>query len=129
MALAEMISKARKEQGLQQAELAELVGKGRKWVIQLEKGYWYETKYEFTLEAGTAMRLAQALNLDPAEVLTAGKVPYEDWPKESYMRSINGNVRTINITGLSDTQATLISRLVDELLNGNANETRRDTTK
>ncbi|QNE90296.1 helix-turn-helix transcriptional regulator [Corynebacterium incognita] len=121
MTLGELVLTNRKRLGLSQAELASQVGRTRHWVIQLEKGSWYEGK-EFKLDPDMAVKLAAILDVDPVEVLEAAKVPATEWPDLSHTRSNSAKVQTVDITALSPQQAKLIRTLVDELKAGNTIE-------
>lgn len=106
-----------------QSQLADEMGKSRHWVGQLERGHWYG-KDTFTVGADTALRLAMALNLPPAEVLRAGGVPEDNWPDLSQFRSVDVYTKHVDITPLTQHQQNIIESLVDEFkhLNRTASE-------
>ncbi len=111
--LGNMVRKARLALGMTQQQLGAAMGKSRHWVGQLERGEWYERSV-FTLDGDTAVRLAVTLNLPPAEVLHAGRVPKDRWPDLSKIRSVNARVKFVDITTLTPHQQDIIESLVDE---------------
>lgn len=124
--LGELVRAERKKQGISQADLAKAMGRSRSWMIQLEKGEWYGEEREFTLEAEYAVKLARLLDISPRIVLKLGKVPQNQWPDLSYTLSNGDTIRTIDITDLTDEQATLVRQLVHELVRGQDIEPRQD---
>lgn len=59
------------------------------------------------------------LDLDAETLLVELGVPYDKWPELSYTRSNSGSLSTIDLSGLSTTQAKLIQQLVSDLKAGN----------
>lgn len=118
LGLADIVRIARKKQGFNQADLGEAVGRDRTWVTQLERGKRYSGK-PFTIEPHMVLKLAGVLQVDPVELLVAAEIPQSEWPDMSHISSNSANVRTIDITTLSPTQAKLVEQLVKELKNGN----------
>lgn len=121
--LGDLVRVARKRLGLTQDELATQLDKSRWWVIQLEKGEsYYSAKTNsrgVKIEPMMCVRLADILNLDPADVLFAAGVPKSDWPNFSNIISKSDSVRAIDVTSLTLDQARLIKGLVEELKKGN----------
>lgn len=116
--LAEIVRLARRRMGMNQADLAESLGRDRSWVVQLEKGRRYNGN-AFEIEPFMALKIAGVLNLDPVEVLVAGGIEKSQWPDLSHIRSNSANVRTVDITTLSNSQAKLVEQLVKEFKDGN----------
>lgn len=117
--LGNLIRRARKQNGLTQDTLADLIGKSRWWVIQLEKGESYSTGKGLGLEPLMCVKLADILNIDPADVLFAAGIPKAKWPNFSNIVSKSDSVRTVDMTSLTLDQARLINALVEELKKGN----------
>lgn len=126
--LGNLIRVARKRLALTQDELADLLHKSRWWVIQLEKGEsYYSAKTNsrgVKIEPMMCVRIADTLNLDPADVLFAAGVPKADWPNFSNILSKSDSVRNIDITALTLEQARLIKGIVEELKKGNTTNER-----
>lgn len=118
LGLADIVRLARKRLELNQAELGEAMGRDRTWVTQLERGKRYNGK-PFTIEPHMVLKLAGVLQVDPVDLLVAAEIPEPQWPDLSQVRSNSANVRTVDITTLSPTQAKLIEQLVKELKRGN----------
>lgn len=116
--LSEMVRVARRSAGLNQAELGEVLGRDRSWVIQLERGTWYTGK-PFEIEALMVLKIASVLELDPVEALVASGIDRSEWPNLSQSLSNSDNVRTVDITTLSNSQAKLVEQLVKEFKDGN----------
>lgn len=116
--LSEMVRLARRRTKMNQADLAEAVGRDRSWVVQLEKGERYNGN-PFEVEPHMVLKLAAVLNIDPVEGLVAAGIDKSEWPDLSHMRSTNANVRTVDITTLSNSQAKLVEQLVKEFKDGN----------
>lgn len=116
--LSELVRIARRRAKMNQADLAEAIGRDRSWVVQLEKGQRYNGN-AFEIEPHMALKVAGVLNLDPVEVLVAGGVDKSQWPDLSHIRSTSDSVRTVDITTLSNSQAKLVEQLVKEFKDGN----------
>ena len=126
MEFGQVIRQARKAIGMTQADLGEAMDRTRYWVIQLEKGERYDGN-DPAIGPSAIVRLATVLNLDAQKLLAAAGVPPEKWPNLSYSRSNNGSVSTVDIDGLSESQATLVQQLVNEFKAGNyAQQTSRE---
>ena len=117
-AIGEKIKAARKAQGLTQNDLAEVVGRNRKWVVELERGCRYDGS-PLVLDPHSVIKVAAVLDLDAEALLVGLGVPYDKWPELSYTRSNSGSLSTIDLSGLSTTQAKLIQQLVSDLKAGN----------
>lgn len=98
-----------------QDDLAKAVDRTRFWVINLEKGESRQTGKPFEVEPLMCVRIADVLALDPVQVLTAAKIPENDWPNFSNIVAKSDFVRHIDITRLTIKQQDLIAALVDEL--------------
>lgn len=118
LGLADIVRIARKNKGLNQADLGEAMDRDRTWVTQLERGKRYSGK-PFTIEPHMVLKLAVVLEVDPVELLVAAEIPQSEWPDMSHISSNSANIRTVDITTLSPTQAKLVEQLVKELKNGN----------
>ena len=119
--LGTLIRRARKQNGLTQDELATQLGKSRWWVVQLEKGesYYSGKGVGRGLEPLMCVRIADTLNLDPADVLFAAGVPKAEWPNFSNVLAKSVSVRNVDITSLTLEQARLVKGIVEELKKGN----------
>ena len=113
--LANLIRTARLDLDMSQADLAVAMDRSRHWVAQLERGAWYKDGEPFTLDGDNALRLAMTLDLDPVEVLRAGRVDVSRWPNLSKIRSHSASVRVVDISSLTPQQQDIVERLVDEL--------------
>lgn len=69
MSLGERIKKLRKEKGLTQLQLAEKANMSRTYVADVERN-----RYNPSIE--TLKSIADALNVDPADLLSENKLPY-----------------------------------------------------
>lgn len=116
--LSELVRLERQRAGMNQAELAAALGRDRSWVVQLERGRRYNGN-PFETEPLMVMKLAAVLNIDPVEALVAAGIDKSQWPDLSHMRSTSANVRTVDITTLSNSQAKLVEQLVKEFKDGN----------
>ena len=116
--LSELVRIARRRLKMNQADLAAAVGRDRSWVVQLEKGERYNGN-PFEIDPHMTLRLAAVLDIDPVEALVAAGVDKSDWPNLSHIRSTSANVRTVDITTLSNSQAKLVEQLVKEFKDGN----------
>ncbi|MDO5373734.1 MAG: hypothetical protein Q4F10_09810 [Corynebacterium glutamicum] len=67
------------------------------------------------------MKLAEALDLDPVEVLSAAKVPESEWPNFSKIISQSDYVKHVDITRLTVRQQDLVINLVNEFKELNLN--------
>lgn len=112
--LAAMVSTARARLGMSQEELAEVMGKSRFWVIRLEQGR-QRSGVPFSLDANQAMKLSAVLDLNPATVLRAGRVPESRWPDLSHINSNDGSVKILDVSSLTAQQRDMIERVVNEL--------------
>lgn len=116
--LSELVRLERQRAGMNQAELAEALGRDRSWVVQLERGRRYNGN-PFETEPLMVMKLAAVLNIDPVDALVAARIDKSQWPDLSHIRSKSANVRTVDITTLSNSQAKLVEQLVKEFKDGN----------
>ena len=116
--LSELVRLERQRAGMNQAQLAKALGRDRSWVVQLERGRRYNGN-RFKTEPDMLLKLAAVLNIDPVETLVAAGVDKSEWPDLSRMRSTSANVRTVDITALSNSQAKLVEQLVKEFKDGN----------
>lgn len=116
--LSELVRIARRRAKMNQADLAEAIGRDRSWVVQLEKGRRYNGN-PFETEPLMVLKLAAVLNIDPVEALVAAGIDKSEWPDLSHMRSTSDSVRTVDITTLSNSQAKLVEQLVKEFKDGN----------
>lgn len=116
--LSELVRLERQRAGMNQAELAAALGRDRSWVVQLERGRRYNGN-PFETEPLMVMKLAAVLNIDPVEALVASGIDKSQWPDLSHIRSTSANVRTVDITTLSNSQAKLVEQLVKEFKDGN----------
>lgn len=111
--LAGMVSAARARLGMSQEELAEVMGKSRFWVIRLEQGR-QRSGVPFSLDVDLAMKLSAVLDLNPASVLRAGRVPESHWPNLSHIDSNDGSVKSLDVSSLTAQQRDMIERVVNE---------------
>lgn len=116
--LSELVRLERQRAGMNQAKLAEAMGRDRSWVVQLERGRRYNGN-RFETEPEMVLKLAAVLNIDPVEALVASGIDKSQWPDLSHIRSKSANVRTVDITTLSNSQAKLVEQLVKEFKDGN----------
>ncbi|MHB2251383.1 helix-turn-helix domain-containing protein [Corynebacterium aurimucosum] len=116
--LSELVRLERQRAGMNQAELAAALGRDRSWVVQLERGRRYNGN-PFETEPLMVMKLAAVLKIDPVDALVASGIDKSQWPDLSHIRSKSANVRTVDITTLSNSQAKLVEQLVKEFKDGN----------
>jgi len=112
--ISDLVRNRRRELDMNQADFAKAVGRTRFWVIDLERGEARRTGKPFEVEAMMCMRIADVLALDPVEVLTAARVPEDEWPNFSNIVAKSDFVMHIDITRLTSRQRDIVTGLVDE---------------
>lgn len=106
-----------------QTDLGEELGRSRQWVAQLEGARFGNRP--FAIEPQDLVQIALILNVSPVHLLEVSNLPKGQWPNLSYMRSNDVNIRTIDLTNLSDNQIRLIEGLVAEFKTGTPNDPRK----
>ncbi|AJE68251.1 helix-turn-helix domain-containing protein [Corynebacterium glutamicum] len=119
--ISDLVRNQRRTLDMNQEHLAKAIDKTRFWVIDLEKGISRRTGEPFTVDPMMCMKLAEALNLDPVEVLSAAKVPESEWPNFSKIISQSDYVKHVDITRLTVRQQDLVINLVNEFKELNLN--------
>lgn len=109
-----LVRAGRRKLGITQQQLADMVGRSRKWMVQVEKGERYDTTEDMQISPDMVVKLALILDIDPVEALYAVGAPKDTWPDFSHIRSTSDNVRVVDITSLTPEQAKLIEGMIDE---------------
>ena len=126
--IAEMVRKARRDNEFSQAQLGEMMGKSRAWVVRIEG------LNPGTFEAMQPLHWAQLemhLGMEPGSLLRFTDWPVDEWPgvaregmlqnKESNSRS---NYRWVYVGDLTHTQAKLLTDTATEFRSLNSGENR-----
>lgn len=114
----DLVTQARREAGMTQGQVAEAMGfseDNRRWVTEVERGRRYKGNTPAILSPSQYVRLAAVVGADPVELLTAARIPAEEWPDLSNVRSSSAIVSRVDTTGLSARQIRLVEELVREL--------------
>ncbi|AHI23385.1 helix-turn-helix domain-containing protein [Corynebacterium vitaeruminis] len=109
-----LVRAGRNKLDITQQQLADMVGRSRKWMVQVEKGERYDTSEDMRIDPDMVVKIALILDIDPVEALYAVGAPKDTWPDFSHLRLASDNVRVVDITSLTPEQTKLVEGMIDE---------------